>query len=155
MVEIAETRPSVSITRARETDIKKLIAIEQSVSGNPHYSPMLTEEEWVHEIKTHDVFLIKLGRRVVGNLSYERASADRVYISGLVVMPEHQRQGVAREAMQIVLKDLEGVARLDLVTHPKNPALHLYKSLGFTEEALHENFYGDGEPRIVLVLERI
>lgn len=151
--EISElAKPSLS--PAKETDIKKLIAIEESVKGNRVYSPMLTEEEWRKELATHSVFLIKLQRKVVGNLSYERKSPHHVYISGVVVMPEFQGKGIAREVLATLMYELRDVQRVDLVTHPQNPALHLYKSLGFVEESLHENFYGDGEPRVILVFAR-
>jgi [ribosomal protein S18]-alanine N-acetyltransferase len=151
---VTPERKPASLTRATEKDIAKLIAIEKSVEGNKYYSPMLTEDEWIKELKTHDVFLVKLGGKVVGNVSYERKSPQHVYISGLVVLPAYQGQGIAREVMTKVLAELGDIERIDLVTHPGNPALNLYTSLGFVEEALHENYYGDGEPRLVLVLRR-
>jgi ribosomal protein S18 acetylase RimI-like enzyme len=37
------------------------------------------------------------------------------------------------------------------VAHPENEiALGLYMSLGFEIESRQENFFGDGEPRLVL-----
>jgi ribosomal protein S18 acetylase RimI-like enzyme len=144
----------LSLARATENDIKKLIAIEETVKGNRVYSPMLTEEEWKEEMKSHEIYLIKQQRKVVGNLSYERKSPNHVYISGIVVLPEFQGKGIAREVLTNLLYELRDVSRVDLVTHPQNAALHLYKSLGFVEESLHENFYGDGEPRVILVFER-
>lgn len=144
----------LSLTRATDKDIQKLIAIESTVKGNRVYSPMLTSEEWQKDLATNEVYLIKQGRKVVGNLSYEKKSPSHVYISGIVVMPEFQGKGIAREVLTNLMYSLRGIPRVDLVTHPQNPALHLYKSLGFVEESLHENFYGDGEPRIILVFER-
>jgi len=45
--------------------------------------------------------------------------------------------------------------RIELVTHPDNPALKLYESLGFTVESRKENYWGDGEPRLVLAIVRV
>ena len=55
-----------------------------------------------------------------------------IYIGGLVVSPRFQGQGIAREAMIIVLEKFKDVKRIDLVTHPDNiGAVNLYQSLGF------------------------
>jgi ribosomal-protein-alanine N-acetyltransferase len=62
---------------------------------------------------------------------------------------------LARKAMIHVLNEIELVKRIDLVTHPDNTkAINLYESLGFKIESTIENYFGDGEPRIVMVLSR-
>ena len=68
-----------------------------------------------------------------------------------MVIPEFQGQGVAREVLTRLLKELKDVKRVDLVTHPDNQkALQLYQSLGFIVESRKENYFGDGEPRLIL-----
>jgi ribosomal-protein-alanine N-acetyltransferase len=53
------------------------------------------------------------------------------------------------------LEQCKEAPRVDLVTHPQNDiALKLYTSLGFKVESREENYFGDGEPRLVLVLAR-
>ena len=53
--------------------------------------------------------------------------------------------------MTFVLEEFRDVKRIDLVTHPDNiKAIALYQSLGFAIESRKENYYGDGEPRIVM-----
>lgn len=53
--------------------------------------------------------------------------------------------------MLFILEKCKGADRVDLVTHPENrSALELYSSLGFKVEARQENYFGDGEPRLVL-----
>ena len=82
---------------------------------------------------------------------YEKNDNGNIYIGGLVVSPRFQGQGIAREAMIIVLEKFKDVKRIDLVTHPDNiGAVNLYQSLGFIAESRKENYYGDGEPRIVM-----
>jgi ribosomal-protein-alanine N-acetyltransferase len=55
--------------------------------------------------------------------------------------------------MSFILEKCKGTDRIDLVTHPENKnALQLYMSLGFKVESRRENYFGDGEPRLVLVL---
>ena len=79
---------------------------------------------------------------------------DVAYISYMVVDPAYQGRGVARKALISVLEELKGKRRIELVTHPDNAkALKLYQSLGFIVEGRKENYYGDGEPRLMLVKE--
>lgn len=53
----------LSLTRATDKDMQKLIAIESTVKGNRVYSPMLTEEEWQQDLATNEVYLIKQGEK--------------------------------------------------------------------------------------------
>ncbi|MEK7554209.1 MAG: GNAT family N-acetyltransferase [Patescibacteria group bacterium] len=141
----------VQLKEATVTDIPTLLKLEQSVAGTNVYSPMLEKSDWTEELQTNKVYLIEKNNVVVGNLSYERKSSDHVYVSGLVISPEFQGQGVAREVLTRLLKELKDVKRIDLVTHPENQkALQLYQSLGFVVESRKENYFGDGEPRLIL-----
>ena len=152
-----QTQESVPVLlkEASISDIPVLIELEKSVAGTNIYSPTLDENEWTEELQKSKVYLIEKNSAAIGNISYERKGDDHVYISGLAVNPVFQGQGVAREALMKVLEELKGVKRIDLVTHPDNRvALQIYQSLGFVVESRKENFYGDGEPRMVLVLVR-
>jgi ribosomal-protein-alanine N-acetyltransferase len=74
-------------------------------------------------------------------------------VSNLAVDPTYRRRGIARAAMLLILEKCKGSHRVDLVTHPENKnALRLYRSLGFKVESRQENYFGDGEPRLVLAL---
>ena len=141
----------IQLKEATMTDIPVLMELERSVAGTNIYSPMLEKSDWTEELQTNKVYLIEKNNVVVGNLSYERKSSDHVYVSGLVISPEFQGQGVAREVLTRLLKELKDVKRIDLVTHPENQkALQLYQSLGFVVESRKENYFGDGEPRLIL-----
>lgn len=141
-----------SLERATENDIPVLLSLEQEVSGSHLYSAMTEENDWKEEFKNGIVYFIKCGDKIIGNLSYEEKSPEHIYISGLVVRPEFQGKGIAREVLTHFLKEHSKAARIDLVTHPDNPALHLYQSLGFQIESRKENYWGEGEPRLVLAL---
>ena len=76
-------------------------------------------------------------------------------MSGLVIRPEFQRQGLAKQALGKLFEELKGYELVDLVVHPENSsALNLYKSFGFVVKERIENYYGDGEPRLRMVLEK-
>ncbi len=145
----------INLKKAGLDDIPKLLEIEKSVAGTKIYSAMLNENEWRDEIQNNTVYVVEKGDEVVGSISYEKKSEDHIYISGLTIDPSFQNQGIARQAMKIILDKLKDINRIDLVVHPNNyPALKLYQSLGFAIESRQENYFGDGEPRLVLVLKK-
>lgn len=146
---------SINLKEASVSDIPILIELEKSVAGIHIYSPMLEESEWKEAFEKGKVYLIQKGDTVVGNLSYEQKSNDHLHISGLVITPPFQGQGIAREVVTKLLAEFRGVKRIDLVTHPDNlSALKLYESLGFVIESRQKNYYGDNEPRLVLMLSK-
>ncbi len=53
--------------------------------------------------------------------------------------------------MILLLKKVKNFKRLSLAVHPDNHAVKLYESLGFVEESLKENYFGDEEPRLIMV----
>ncbi len=152
----AMEKDSVSSTlqEASEADMEVLIDIEKSVEKTKVYSPMLSEKAWKEELAECQVYLITYGDTMVGSLAYEEKTPDHIYISGIIVRPEFQGKGIATNAMKQVLAKYSDAARIDLVTHPENRALKLYQSLGFVVEGREENYFGDGEPRLVLALTR-
>ncbi len=144
---------TINLRKATLADISVLLDIEQSVAGTKLYSPMLKKEEWEEELQKSFVYIIEENTLPVGNISYEKRNDGSVYISGLAVNPQFQGRGIARAALTRVLEEIGNVKRIDLVTHPDNvAALKLYQSLGFVVESRKENYFGDGEPRLVLVL---
>ncbi len=145
----------IDLQVASPLDIPKIIEIEKSVSGDKTYSPILTEEEWQEAFKKVKTFLIKNKNDLVGEVSYEIKDSEHSYIDGLVIKPEFQGKGFARKAMEKIMEELKIYKRIDLVTHPKNKrAIRLYESLGFKIEKQVENYFGDGEPRIVMVFKK-
>lgn len=144
----------IVLQRATIKDIPELLAVENKLTGSKIYSAMTTKEEWKEELKKNNsvVYLILKNGKVIGDTSYEKKSDGTVYISGLAITPEFQGQGIGREVIGTLLKELAGVKKISLVTHPDNKvAIKLYISLGFEIAKRIENYYGDGEPRIELI----
>lgn len=143
---------NITLQRATiEEDLNTFLSLERSVADSKFYSAILTEEEAKEEFKNNLIFLIKLDDIVVGSIAYETKSPDHVYISGLVVEPKYQGRGIGRAALTMLIDKFADIKRVDLVTHPQNtPALLIYLSLGFVIESWHDNYFGDGEPRVTL-----
>ena len=142
-----------SLLQADDGDIEKLIEIEQSVVKNKIYHPMLSRDEWLVALQAGQVYLIMVEGVAVGSIGFENKKDGVVHISGLVVSPSYQGKGFEKQAMDELLEKLKDAKRVDLVTHPKNKkALRLYQSLGFVLEKEMQNYYGDGQPRVMLIL---
>ena len=147
-----QEKPAITLVRATLADKEAYIDLEKKFDGLKTYSNMTDPKEVEEELKKCVVYFIKTGDKVIGSVSYEKKDDDHFYIDGLVIDPEFQGQGFARRAMEKILQEIGGVKTIDLVTHPENErAIKLYESLGFTIIKKIENYFGDGEPRVLMV----
>ncbi|MCT7655895.1 GNAT family N-acetyltransferase [Oceanimonas sp. NS1] len=82
--------------------------------------------------------------------------ANEGWILSLAVAPAARGRGLGRQLLQVAVTALEsqGCKRIKLTVLPDNPALHLYQSLGFAEAGREEDYFGPGEPRLVMVMVR-
>jgi [ribosomal protein S18]-alanine N-acetyltransferase len=81
--------------------------------------------------------------------------SERGWILGVAVDPGSQGAGIGRALTQALLERMEaqGVVSISLTVHPDNaPALALYRSLGFEQERIEPDYFGEGKPRAVLRL---
>jgi ribosomal protein S18 acetylase RimI-like enzyme len=142
---------NVTLKLATEKDIPIFLKIEKSLGNLRTYSNMTDENEARDEFRKNIVHLIQINNEIVGSVEYEIKNPEHAYLSGLVINPKFQGQGIGREALRQILEKLKSFKRIDLVTHPDNiSALKLYKSFGFVIESKTENYFGDGEPRVML-----
>ncbi len=146
----------INLRRAKVEDVDDILKVEKSVDGIKVYSALTDRNEAVEDIKNNFVYLMEKNGKIVGNISYDLKSKTHAYLDGLAVMPQFQRRGIARAAVKKVLDILKGVKLIDLVTHPENKkSIGLYTSLGFKKIGKQkENYFGDGQPRIRMVLKR-
>lgn len=145
-----------SLRKVTESDIEDFLVLERSVSTGGTYSGIETREEALKELEENEVYFLCREGRVVGSAAFQLKSPDHAYISGVVIPPNFQGQGIGREAVQLLLEKLKDIKKIDLVTHPGNErARRLYSSFGFKQVGEQiEDYFGDGEPRIVMVLDR-
>jgi len=143
---------SINLKLTTEKDIPIFLEIEKSLGDFKFYSRMDDKNEARNEFKKNIVHLIQMDNEIVGIVEYEIKNKDHAYLSGLIINPKFQGKGVRKEVMNQVMEKLKFFKRVDLVTHPENiKALNLYKSFGFVFESRIENYFGNGEPRVVLV----
>ena len=150
-----EAVPTLEYKQATPADAAAFVELERAVATSKTYSGVLSVEEALQEFTENETYLIYQNGKLVGSTQFEMKGPDHAYLSGLVIHPDFQGRGIAREAALFRLNKLRDVKRIDVVTHPENAKiLHLYKSLGFTVEKRIENYYGDGEPRLLLVKQQ-
>lgn len=96
-------------------------------------------------------------RRPVGFVMV-RAAGDEAEILTLAVAPRHRSRGLGRDLMEAALRRLyhDRVASVFLeVDEANDPALRLYRRLGFREVGRRRNYYAvpGGPPSTALVLK--
>ena len=149
---------NIILKKATIKDIPVLLAIENKLANLKTFSAMTSEKEWQDEFSKDNVviYLILKDEIVVGDSSYERKPDGSVYLSGLAIDPQFQKQGIGREVMRLTMEELNNVKTIRLMTHPENSgAIKLYLSFGFVIKSWKDNYYGDGEPRIEMIKENL
>jgi ribosomal protein S18 acetylase RimI-like enzyme len=141
----------VELVRATIEDIQTLLEIEKTTIGLKIYSGYFNEKEIKEWISNDIIYLVKSESTIVGSISYEINNENHAHISGLVIRPEFQKQGLAKQAIALLLDELKNFKQLSLAVHPDNHAVKLYESFGFVIESRKENYFGDGEPRLVMI----
>lgn len=142
----------LSFRRAVPDDVEVYVDLERRVAVNNTYSAILDRDEALQEFNENEVYLAYKEGRLVGSVAYQMQGPESAYLCGIVVHPDFQGQGIGRAMAEFRLDKVRGAKRIWLVTHPQNKrAIALDESLGFRFEKRIENYFGDGEPRIVLV----
>lgn len=102
-------------------------------------------------IKEAEVYLIIEPKKSIGLIAYTMESPEIAHVEELVVRPEYKGKGYGTQAILWLDKKVKNIKKIVLETHPHNtPAICLYLNHDFRIEEWKDNFFGDGEPRIIL-----
>ena len=143
----------LTLVSATVKDASALVAFEHRVTDPKIYGPPLDAPGALRELSQNRFYFIWIDDTLVGTAAYRLRPDNTVYISNVAVDPAYRHRGIARSAVSFILEKCREARRIDLVTHPENKnALQFYKSLGFNVESREENYFGDGEPRLILAL---
>lgn len=142
---------NLTLQRATENDWQEIEEFEQAAASKVFHA-ISGEKQARDYIKTNEVYFINFENKKVGALAYCKED-DGYYISELITNKDYQRKGIGLAAMELALKQI-GDVKAWLVTHPENSAaIGLYSKLGFKITAWKEDYFKDGEPRLVLIRE--
>jgi ribosomal protein S18 acetylase RimI-like enzyme len=146
----------VTIRRAAAADERALSEVDRLTWS----SAITPQERWSPDrpffgpgVDPDRVLVAELGDAVVGYVTLGPPTALRfnqhvLKVQGLAIAPAYQRQGIARALMRAAIAEAkrQGVLRLRLrVLATNEPALRLYRSIGFEAEGRFRNeFLLDG-----------
>ena len=145
-----ESEP-VTLVEGGEADLETFFALEQRIAG-PTYFPETQKKQIYGENKVF--YLVKVGEKTVGQIQYEKQKDNIIYLNVLAIDPDFQGRGLGREVMRQFLAKVSNDSKVWLVTHPENKAVKLYESFGFKITERKENYFGNGTPRVVMVLKK-
>ncbi len=150
----------LKIYRFKDFDLKKvreLIRFIQEAFGDDAADRFSI----VFQIYYGNIFILKESRekrKILGLASFSRAWDDdkMAYLSDYAIAEEARGQSVGTKFLEMVLEDIksQGFERVRLTVDPDNePALALYKSMGFEIDEFVEKLYGPDEDRYIMELQ--
>lgn len=101
-------------------------------------------------LKNSSVYVAYDGKTPIGFFAYEHKDNNEIEVKSIAVIPEYQKKGVGKLMMKKLLKLVKDYS-VKTVTHPYNTgAIILYLKHGFQIYGWKNNYYGDGQPRLLL-----
>ena len=142
---------------SRKADLEKdgnlLLNLDNECFNRPFDLPSSSVNEQVTYLKDSLTFIYYDGDKPIGFFAYEPQENNQIELKTMAVIPSYQNKGVGKKMADDFLRRVKG-KRVHTVTHPKNTAaIILYLKHGFQIYGWKNNYYGDGEPRLLLKLE--
>jgi len=100
------------------------------------------------------IYIMFESQTPIGHVEYELKN-NIAEITGFVLLPEYRGKGLGKLLFGKAMEDLKEIKNIYLMTHPENTAaLKVYLSAGFKIKAWKDNYYGNGQPRLQLEMNR-
>ena len=113
--------------------------------------PARNVEDTISYLTGSEIYLAYEGDEMIGSFSFIEKN-NEVEIKQLLVLPQYQGKGYGEKLTAELLNLVKG-KKVWLVAHPKNtPAIITYLKAGFVINEWKENYYGDGQPRLLFRL---
>lgn len=140
-------KAGVSIRQATRADIPTIIRVEKQSFGRDAWDRQLFLE---HLLKPHRcVFLVALESERLAGYALAVHNHVRAELDSIAVTPSRRGHGIAAALVKnvIAVLRLRGVSKIALVVRLDNqPAISLYRKLGFERERRINSYYEDGAP---------
>ena len=131
-------------------DAAALAAIEQACFSDPWSETMVADltdsswdEVWVLEQEADQMDLETEAGKIIGYMNY-RFIAGEGELMRIAILPEYRGHGYSKKMMDIMVEHARKNQITDLTLEVRAgnaPAIGLYKSYGFAEEAIRKNYY--------------
>lgn len=143
----------IILMEATTNDVDTYLVLEKKVSSKT-YAALSSKKEFLEELQRGKIYFFKIDKQTIGHATCEIKNDGSVHLGGVAIDPEWQGRGFGRQAMKLILEIAKDAPKIDLVTHPDNfKAIKLYESLGFKIGPRIENYFGDGQLRVVMARE--
>jgi ribosomal protein S18 acetylase RimI-like enzyme len=141
---------------ASEKDWKQFLDLEKvAFHCSPYYLAFTNITELKKFIGNSVVYLMFDGTKPIGHVEYEMKNKESAEITGFVLSPDYRGQGLGKLLFGKAMDDLKNTKQVFLMTHPENSkALKVYLTAGFIIKGWKDNYYGNGQPRLRLELNR-
>ncbi len=140
---MVEAEAPVFIRRMREEDLPEVLAIERLCFSNPWSRETFQGEIQNRAISFPLVVIHREEKRIVGYVVFWQVG-DEAQINNVAVHPDYRGRGYGELAMRYVLERLREnrVHFVSLEVRVSNqPAISLYRKLGFTILGVRKNYY--------------
>ena len=131
---------SVTIRRAREADIPRLLELERECFSIPW-----TERSMRLQLREKNIFPVAEEDGAVVGYAGAMTVLDEGYITNVAVAPEHRRRGIADallDAMEAEARGGKALSFLTLEVRESNaPAIALYEKHGYRTVGRRKNYY--------------
>ena len=148
----------VSFRLALPEDLDQIAALEERCFPEEPWSRGMFEEELKNDLA---LFVVAEEQGTDGNGEHCPAN-DRIVgyivawviapaesqVGSIAVLPEYRRHGLGRQLMEILLAACRETGTRDTyleVRVSNEPAIAMYKSLGFENDGIRKRYYQDGE----------
>ncbi|MEK7543594.1 MAG: GNAT family N-acetyltransferase [Patescibacteria group bacterium] len=130
-------------------EAKVLLELDNKAFHRDFDLPSRNLQEQIDYLQGSDVYILYDTHKAVGFFAFKKQE-DGIEIMAIVVTPKQQRKGYGKTMMKKLLELTTGNS-LHLVTHPKNSgAISYYLKSDFEIYGWKDNYYGDGQPRLLL-----
>jgi ribosomal protein S18 acetylase RimI-like enzyme len=144
----------LQLKKATLNDWQTIAKIEKVARGKL-YSTGLNENDILHYLQEETIYLAYHNEVLVGKISFT-SKENSITISGLIILPQFRGKGYGKYLSESIIELFPDCAKFTLTVHPENiHALNIYQNLGFIIIEKKENYFGDGEPRLIMELIRV
>ncbi len=134
----------IKIRKALEIDLEKIHKIENQSFKKPWSKNLL-----LYSIKAGEMFVAEIDGEVRGYICFSRV-LDEVHIENIAVEPEWRGKGIGFQLLKFVIESNKNCDFFLEVRPSNQPAINLYRKLGFIMIGRRKKYYGD-EDAIIMI----
>ena len=139
-----------------KNELGQIYELEKQIFEPMNY-PLFVIKQFYDFMRQMMLVAVNEQNEVIGYTLGGMNSEEQIgWILSLATRQNYQGQGIGRSITEEILDVLrsKGAKDIHLTAHPENkPAIQLYNKLGFETVEEVQDYYGDGEPRLVMRLK--